>query len=117
MRSLITTTVILGDTPRRIWLNSGRQMLRRVPPSMTVMLLVMLLSGPGCHTITKHRPPDLTITSENLGAPLVGFGAEFNPYLYCHPNWGDVTETNVKDLETKVIALHPQYVRIFMQLE
>src|SRR2546430_11883554 len=37
-----------------------------------------------------------------------------NPYLYCPPNWGDVNERNVKDLEEKIIALAPQHVRIFV---
>src|SRR3954471_21604693 len=81
------------------------------------LLICSLVVCVGCRDVPHSNAADLTLTSENIGAPLVGFGAEFNPYLYCHPNWGDVTETNVKDLETKVIALHPQYVRIFMQLE
>jgi hypothetical protein len=38
---------------------------------------------------------------------------EANPYLYCTPNWGDVNEENVKDFEAKVLALRPQFVRIF----
>ena len=60
---------------------------------------------------------DFTVTSDTLGPPIVGFGAQMNPYLYCHPNWGDVNEANVKDLEAKVIALQPQHVRIFMLLD
>src|SRR5438105_4812163 len=79
------------------------------------MLLLVLLAC-GCHSARDAHAVDFTLTSENIGRPLVGFGAELNPYLYCHPNWGDVTEANVKDLEAKVIALHPQHVRIFMQL-
>src|SRR5256885_16042589 len=51
------------------------------------------------------------------GPPLVGFGAQINPYLYCRPNWGEVSEENVKDYERKVIDLSPQHVRIFCLLE
>jgi hypothetical protein len=53
------------------------------------------------------------------GPALVGFGAQMNPYLYCHPNWGPqgVNEQNVKDLERKVIDLAPQHVRIFCLLD
>jgi exo-beta-1,3-glucanase (GH17 family) len=80
------------------------------------LLICILVACLGCRASQSGPAPDFTITSENIGPPLVGFGAELNPYLYCHPNWGDVTEQNVKDLEAKVIALHPQYVRIFMQL-
>ena len=57
---------------------------------------------------------------EPIGAPLVGFGAQFNPYLYCTPNFepdGDVTAGNVADLERKLRDLRPQHVRIFFQPE
>ena len=56
---------------------------------------------------------DFTITRDPAGPALVGFGAQMNPYLYCTPNWGQVTEENVEDFEAKVIALRPQHVRIF----
>ncbi|MEO6434763.1 MAG: hypothetical protein ABIP55_03240, partial [Tepidisphaeraceae bacterium] len=59
---------------------------------------------------------DFTITNTPAGPALVGFGAEMNPYLYCSPNWGEVNEQNVKDLEQKVTDLSPQHVRImFLQ--
>ena len=64
-------------------------------------------------TFTVH-PDDF------VGPPLVGFGAQFNPYLYATPNWGagaDVTEANVVDLERKLLDLRPQHVRIFFALE
>jgi hypothetical protein len=48
---------------------------------------------------------------------MVGFGAQMNPYLYATPNWGDVTEVNVRELEAKVVALRPQHVRIFFAAE
>jgi hypothetical protein len=81
------------------------------------LLGLCLVVCTGCSTVREHRDPDFTVTSEVIGQPLVGFGAELNPYLFCTPNWGDVNETNVKDLEAKVIALHPQHVRIFMMLD
>ena len=56
---------------------------------------------------------DFTVTDQPAGPAMVGFGAQMNPYLYSAPNWGDVTEENVKDFERKVIALKPQHVRIF----
>jgi hypothetical protein len=79
-------------------------------------ILICLLLVVGCRADSPTSGLDLTLTSDNIGPPLVGFGADMNPYLYCHPNWGDVTEANVQDLEAKVIALHPQHVRIFVQL-
>jgi hypothetical protein len=59
---------------------------------------------------------DFTVTNEPAGPPLVGFGAEMNPYLYCNPNWSDV-EPHVADYEAKVIAIRPQHVRIFVRQE
>ena len=29
---------------------------------------------------------DFTITTQPAGPPLVGFGGQMNPYLYCKPN-------------------------------
>jgi hypothetical protein len=55
-----------------------------------------------------------TVTNDPAGPPLVGFGAQMNPYLYCKPNWGEVNDQNVRDFEQKVIALRPQHVRIFV---
>src|SRR5689334_16252268 len=49
-----------------------------------------------------------------ISPPLVGFGAEMNPYFYCKPNWPkDINEQNVGDYEKKVIDLAPQHLRIF----
>jgi hypothetical protein len=80
-------------------------------------LALVLLICAGCSSTHERRDPDFTVTSEVIGPPLIGFGAEMNPYLYCTPNWGEVNETNVKDLEAKVVALHPQHARIFMMLD
>jgi hypothetical protein len=50
-----------------------------------------------------------------IGPPIVGFGAEMNPYLYCTPN--KITEAQAKSFEQRVIDLGPQHVRIFMLLD
>jgi hypothetical protein len=60
--------------------------------------------------------PVFTVTDKPAGPPLVGFGVEPNPYLYCTPNWKDV-EPRVADFEAKVIALRPQHVRMFYRQE
>src|ERR1043165_6138692 len=57
---------------------------------------------------------DFTLRNQPLGPPIVGLGAQMNPYLYCRPNTPAVTEDNVKDLEQKILALRPQHVRIFL---
>jgi hypothetical protein len=45
---------------------------------------------------------------------LAGYGAQFNQNVYAaiSRNVG-VTEANVKDMEAKVVALHPNFVRLF----
>src|SRR4051812_40193143 len=48
-----------------------------------------------------------------IGTPIVGFGAQMNPYLFCRPNARDVNDASARDLEKKVLALSPQHVRIF----
>jgi len=55
-------------------------------------------------TLQPYRP---------LGPPIVGFGAQMNPYMYCPPNTPAVNAENVVDLENKIVDLHPQHVRIF----
>ena len=60
--------------------------------------------------------PTFTVTDKPAGPPLVGFGVESNPYLFCTPNWVDV-EPRVADFEAKVMALRPQHVRIFYRQE
>src|SRR5215211_6587485 len=80
---------------------------------VAVCALATLARGEEAARFTIH--PD-----ESIGPPLVGFGAQFNPYLYATPNFGgggDVNETNVADLERKLLALRPQHVRIFFQPE
>ncbi|MEA2734129.1 MAG: hypothetical protein QOE14_580 [Humisphaera sp.] len=62
--------------------------------------------------------PTFTVTDKPAGPPLVGFGVQMNPYLYCTPTWPrDVNDGNVKDFEEKVLALRPQHVRIFYRQE
>jgi hypothetical protein len=60
---------------------------------------------------------DFTITEQFAGPPWVGFGAQFNPWAYCKPNWGEVNENNLKNYEQKVIDLAPQHVRIFVEVD
>src|SRR2546423_206276 len=63
---------------------------------------------------------DFTIHLDRVSADeFVGFGAQFNGWLYCKPNWGEggVNEENVKDLERKMIELGPQHVRIFVEIQ
>src|SRR5690349_24924541 len=67
-------------------------------------------------SVASAAEPVFTVTDKPAGPPLVGFGVEPNPYLYCTPNWADV-EPRVADFEAKVIALHPQHVRIFYRQE
>ncbi len=48
------------------------------------------------------------------GGPLVGFARCANPYLYAYPNAPDeISPAAMADLEKKVKALHPQFVRVF----
>jgi hypothetical protein len=55
---------------------------------------------------------DVTIHPDRpVGPPIVGFGAQMNPYLYCTPN--NVGGDSAADFERKVIDLSPQHVRIF----
>ena len=82
-----------------------------------LLVFIALNCAAGCHSAANHRPADFVVTNDLVGPPIVGFGAQLNPYLYCHPNWGRVNEQNVQDLEAKVIALHPQHVRIFCLLD
>jgi hypothetical protein len=45
---------------------------------------------------------------------LGGYGAQFNQNVYAAISRGaGVTEENVKDMEAKVVALRPQFVRVF----
>lgn len=94
--------------------------MHRLPAIIRASILIGLIWALTYQGAGVCRAQAIEITSEVIGPPLVGFGAQMNPYLYCHPNWGsqrgDVNEDNVKDLEAKVIALSPQYVRVFVQL-
>jgi hypothetical protein len=50
-------------------------------------------------------------TGSAVGGPLVGFGAQFNAYLY-HPS-GRFSQGKTDELAGLVNKLHPQHVRIF----
>src|SRR5689334_1793260 len=60
---------------------------------------------------TVAHAADFTITTQPAGPPIVGFGGEMNPYLYCKPN--EISDESAKEFEKKVIDLAPQHVRIF----
>src|SRR5688572_33325047 len=100
-----------------------RSVIGHRPAAGTFLVLLILLAlarvAPAQQPATA--PVTFTVhTDEFLGPPLVGFGAQFNPYLYATPNFapeGDVTDRNVADLERKLLALRPQHVRIFFALE
>jgi hypothetical protein len=57
----------------------------------------------------------------HLDQPLmesfVGFGAQFNGWIYAFPNTGvgGVNEDTAKVLEKKIVTLRPQHVRIFVE--
>src|SRR5205809_660914 len=82
----------------------------------TMRLLPWALTILSCVSVARsEEPAEIEVHwQQPIGPPLVGFGAQMNPYLYARPNWGDVTEDNVKDLEQKVVELRPQFVRVFM---
>ncbi|HTL28124.1 MAG TPA: hypothetical protein VL282_02840 [Tepidisphaeraceae bacterium] len=74
-----------------------------------VMIVVLSITG-----YVSARDADFVVTDEPIASPLVGFGVCMNPYLYAYPNTPDeIKPEALKDLEAKVKALHPQFVRIF----
>ncbi len=76
-----------------------------------MILLLMALLITGC---AAPRTTDFTVSKRTFETPLVGFGACANPYLYAYPNSPDeISSTAMADLEKKVKALHPQFVRVF----
>jgi hypothetical protein len=88
-------------------------MPRCLLPLLVLSSLVSIARAQDVARFTVHL-------DEFVGPPLVGFGAQFNPYLYATPNFepdGDVTARNVADLERKLLDLRPQHVRIFFATE
>jgi hypothetical protein len=78
--------------------------------SLAISLLAFLVVT-GC---THTRSADFVVTSKPIATPIAGFGACMNPYLYAYPNTpNEIKPTQLADLEQKVKALHPQFVRIF----
>src|SRR5438105_1170073 len=68
----------------------------------------------GCNATRKTPNADFVVTDKPIGHPIAGFGACMNPYLYAYPNMPmEISPEAVKDLEAKVKALHPQFVRVF----
>jgi hypothetical protein len=73
--------------------------------------VVALVFVCGCSPV---READFVVTQKPVGSPIVGFGACMNPYLYAYPNTPDeIDPPQLADLERKVKAVHPQFVRIF----
>lgn len=72
-----------------------------------VTLSLFLASSALASDFTVH--PD-----QPVGPPIVGFGAEMNPYLFCTPN--NIDAASAADYEKKVVALAPQHVRIFCRV-
>jgi len=89
----------------------GRTLLR-LCSSVPHLWLIVLLALASVATAQA----EFTVTDQPAGPPLVGFGVQANPYLYCTPNAKDV-EPRVADFEAKVLALRPQHVRIFFRQE
>jgi hypothetical protein len=68
--------------------------------------------------LTPARGADFTVRlNQPFPYPFVGFGAQFNGWIYAFPNTGvgGVNEQAAKILERKIIALRPQHVRIFVE--
>src|SRR5438874_2074477 len=82
--------------------------------TITKSLLIAFTSLALSHFAIAQDITDIEVKwNQTIGPRFVGFGAQMNPYLYARPNWGDVSEENVKDLEQKVVELSPQFVRVF----
>ena len=78
---------------------------KSVPHLWLIFLLITCSFARGQFVVHPDKP---------ISPPLVGFGAEMNPYFYCKPNWPkDINEQNVGDYERKVLDLAPQHLRIF----
>jgi hypothetical protein len=68
--------------------------------------------------VPSARGADFTVHPDQpFPYPFVGFGAQFNGWIYAFPNTGvgGVNEESAKILERKIIALRPQHVRIFVE--
>jgi hypothetical protein len=80
--------------------------VKRVLP---IALLLLCLTG--CMS-APHA--DFVVTRKPIATPIAGFGACMNPYLYAFPNTpNEISPQAMSDLEQKVKALRPQFVRIF----
>ena len=53
-------------------------------------------------------------SSTTLVPSLAGYGGQFNQHVYAKLSMPPVTEENVLDMEGKMIALHPNLARIFI---
>src|SRR5688500_8059466 len=75
-----------------------------------LVLLTLALPASAAADFTVHR-------DQPLMESFVGFGAQFNGWVYAFPNTGvgGTNEATAKILERKIIALRPQHVRIFVE--
>jgi hypothetical protein len=66
-------------------------------------------------TTVDVDPSDFQIAPSQVLVPsFAGYGMQFNQHEYADISaQAGVTETNVKDMEQKVMALQPQFVRLF----
>src|SRR5687768_15236736 len=73
-------------------------------------VLTFALSASAATDFTIHR-------DQPLMESFVGFGAQFNGWVYAFPNTGvgGTNEATAKILDRKIIALRPQHVRIFVE--
>ncbi len=72
---------------------------------VTLSLIVATCASAADFSIHPDQP---------VGPPIVGFGAQMNPYLFCTPN--NIDAASAADYEKKVVALSPQHVRIFCRV-
>jgi hypothetical protein len=82
----------------------------RLPAIVQRIFILLLLGGGWTAGQTVSARFDVH-TDRIVGPAFVGFGADMNPYLFCRPNW--IGENSAADLQSKIMALAPQHVRIF----
>jgi len=87
-------------------------------PRQIVQAEVLVQTGAPKRTYVVHASTEATefaLDRSRLIVPsIAGYGGQFNQHVYAKLSADvGVTPTNVLDLETKVVALQPQLVRIF----
>ena len=86
----------------------------------TAAVRISIVQAPGEGTLGDNQATatvevtDSEIVPGALGPPLAGFGGQFNDRVYCkYSRDVGVTDQNVTTMERSVIALRPQFSRIF----